>query len=141
MTKRFSIVAICLMAMVLSTAVFAQDPTSPQTQRNGRRHGGKLKKMDTNQDGQITRDEWKGRDRGFQKADRNNDGIISREEAMNGRRQFGKQRLQRMDADKDRKITRGEWTGDAETFGKLDKNNDGTLTRDEMKGRRRKGEI
>lgn len=141
MTKRFSIVAICLMAMVLSTAVFAQDPTSPQTQRNGRRHGGKLKKMDTNQDGQITRDEWKGRDRGFQKADRNNDGSISREEAMNGRRQFGKQRLQRMDADKDRKITRGEWIGDPETFGKLDKNNDGTLTRDEMKGRRRKGEI
>lgn len=139
MTKRFSIAAICLMAIILSTAVFAQDPAGPQAQRNGRRHGGKLKKLDTNQDGQITRDEWKGRDRGFQKADRNNDGIISREEAMNGRRQFGKQRLQQMDADKDRKITRGEWTGDPETFGKLDQNNDGTLTKDEMKGRRRKG--
>ena len=138
MTKRFSMFAICLTALILSTAVFAQDQTSPQTQRNGRRHGGKLKKMDTNQDGQITRDEWKGRDRGFQKADQNNDGVISHEEALTSRRQFGKQRLQQMDSDKDRKITRGEWKGDPETFGRLDKNNDGILTRSELKGRRRK---
>ncbi|MEK7833464.1 MAG: hypothetical protein AAB401_20400, partial [Acidobacteriota bacterium] len=80
MTTRFSIFAVCLLALILSTAAFAQDPLGQRGKRKVRNHGGKLKKMDTNQDGQITRDEWKGRDRGFQKADRNNDGIINREE-------------------------------------------------------------
>lgn len=133
--KRFSIITVCLFALILSTTAFAQDPANGKS----RKHSKKLKKMDPNQDGQITRDEWKGRDRGFQKADRNNDGIINREEALAGKRQVGKRQLKRMDADKDRQITRGEWSGDPEGFGKLDTNNDGVITRQEMKTSRRKG--
>lgn len=136
--KRFSIIAACLFALILSTAAFAQKP-SGQRNRSGRHQGKKLKKMDANQDGQITRAEWKGRDRGFQKADRNNDGIISNEEALAGGRKVGKRQLKRMDTDNDRQITRSEWSGDPESFGKLDTNNDGIITRQEMKGRRRKG--
>ena len=144
MTKRFSMFATCLLAMILSTAAFAQsqnvapDQTGQQKQRNSRHHGGKITKMDTNHDGQITREEWKGRDRGFQKADQNNDGIISRQETRNGRRQLGKLHLRQMDSNQDRQITRSEWSGDAETFGKFDKNSDGTITRDELRSRRRK---
>ncbi len=42
-------------------------------------------------------------------------------------------RMARIDADKDGKISREEWPRDAEIFAKLDANTDGFLTRDEMK--------
>lgn len=144
MTMRFSMFAAGLLAMILSTAAFAQgqsavqDQTGRQQQRNSRHHGRKMVKMDTNHDGQITREEWKGRDRGFQKADRNNDGIISREEARNGRRQLGKLHLKQMDSNQDKQITRSEWSGDPEAFSRLDKNSDGIITKEEIRGRRRK---
>lgn len=83
--KRFSIIAACLFALILSTAAFAQNP-SGQRNRSGRHQGKKLKKMDTNHDGQITRGEWKGRDRGFQKADQNGDGIITGQEIKSRKR-------------------------------------------------------
>ncbi|MEO6727102.1 MAG: hypothetical protein ABIU20_09080 [Blastocatellia bacterium] len=136
--KRFSILTACLFALALATAAFAQNPQPPQGKRAGRPHG-KLKKMDANRDGQITRDEWKGKSKGFDRADQNNDGTISRDEAMAGRKAAGKRHLKRMDANNDGQIARGEWTGPADGFGKLDANNDGMLTREEMKaGRHRK---
>lgn len=138
MRKWFSSFAICVLAIILSTAAFAQDPSRPIRQRHGRHHGAKLKKMDTNQDGQITRDEWKGRDRGFQRADRNNDGVISREEVLTGRRKLRKRPLKQMDTDKNGQISRGEWLGNPELFSKLDQNNDGVITKEELKNRRRR---
>lgn len=91
MSKRFSILFTCLFTLIFSMAVFAQDPPKTQSPPNGRQKNGKLKKlkkMDANKDGQITREEWKGRARGFQKADRNNDGIITKDE-LKGRRRNG----------------------------------------------------
>ena len=140
--KWFSIFAAGLLALMLSTVAFAQDPQTQPNQQGKHLAGkraGKLKKMDANQDGQITRDEWKGRDGGFQKIDRNNDGTISREEATAGRQQVGKRQLKRMDADHNRQISRSEWSGAPEVFTKMDKNNDGVLSGRELKGRRRKG--
>lgn len=144
--KRFSILAAALLALALSAVAFGQDPQAPQSQqspRKGRQHtgkrAGKLKKMDTNQDGQIARDEWKGQDGNFQKLDRNSDGIISREELAAGRQQFGKQHLKQMDTDRNRQISRDEWSGDPEMFNRLDRNSDGIISGREMKSRRRKG--
>ncbi|MBS1787783.1 MAG: hypothetical protein JST85_08680 [Acidobacteria bacterium] len=134
----FSSFAICVLAIILSTTAFAQDPPRPFRQRHSRHPGNKLKKMDTNQDGQITRDEWKGRDRGFQRADRNNDGVISREEALAGRQKPRKRPLKQMDTDKNGQISRGEWLGNPDLFGKLDQNNDGVITKEELKNRRRR---
>lgn len=140
--KLFSIFAAGVLALALSTVAVAQDPQT-QPNRQGKRHAGKragkLKKMDANQDGQISRDEWKGQDGGFQKLDRNNDGIINREEAAAGRQQMGKRQLNKMDTDQNRQITRSEWSGDPEAFNKFDKNNDGIISGRELKGRRRKG--
>ncbi len=144
--KWFSIFAAGLLALALSTVAFAQDPQVQPPQQSGKKAGrragkqaGKLKKMDANQDGQITLDEWKGRDGGFQKLDRNNDGTISREEAAAGRQQIGKRQLKKMDTDRNRQITRSEWSGDPEAFTRMDKNSDGILSGRELKGRRRKG--
>ncbi len=135
--KRFSIIAACLFAFVLSTPVLAQDPSSGR--RGGRQHGGgKLKQMDANQDGTITREEWKGKPRGFERIDRNGDGSISREETTMAGGGRGKRQLKQMDTNNDQQISREEWKGSAEAFGQLDANNDGILTTEELKARRRK---
>lgn len=87
--KRFSMFAVCLFILILSTAALAQTPQVQDGKRKANRNHGqpkKMKKMDANSDGQITRDEWKGRDRRFQKADLNNDGVISVDEIKARRR-------------------------------------------------------
>jgi Ca2+-binding EF-hand superfamily protein len=133
--KRFSIMAAGLLALILTAATLAQDPTaSPQGRRS---QGGKLRKLDANNDGQITREEWKGKPKGFARLDRDNDNIISREEAASARRAHGKRQFKQMDANNDGQISRAEWTGDAELFTKLDVNNDGVIAKDERKGRRK----
>jgi Ca2+-binding EF-hand superfamily protein len=135
--KRFSIFAVCLLALLLSTPVFGQDP---QGQRAGRPQGGKkLKQMDANNDGQISRDEWKGKPRAFGRLDRNNDGAIGREEVAGAGREYGNRQLKQMDANNDGQVSRDEWKGDPEAFSRLDANNDGAITKRELKGRRRSG--
>ncbi len=85
--KRFSILKTglktCLPALfilALATAAFGQDPQNRQIQPGKHAKHAKLKQMDTNQDGQITRDEWKGKPKKFNKLDTNNDGRITTEE-------------------------------------------------------------
>lgn len=133
--KRISIFALCLLALVLSTAALAQNPTGAR-QGRGRQNGGKLRKMDVNNDGAISRDEWKGKPKGFERIDRDNDNIINREEAMAAGKHGRQAGLKRMDENNDRQISRNEWKGDPEAFGRLDVNNDGILTREELKARR-----
>ncbi|MEP7341930.1 MAG: hypothetical protein ABI977_29635 [Acidobacteriota bacterium] len=140
--KRFSIFTACLSALLfitLATAAFSQDPSATQGKRAGRHHR-KLKKMDANRDGQITRDEWKGRPKAFGKLDKDNDGTISRQEAMNARQDRGKQRLKRIDTNNDGQISRNEWNGNPDAFSKLDANNDGIITKEEMKAGRHKAQ-
>jgi Ca2+-binding EF-hand superfamily protein len=85
--KRFPIFAVCLFALLFSASAFAQNP---QGERNGRPRGGrKLKKMDANNDGSITRDEWKGDSEMFGRLDANNDGALTKEEIRARRRKRG----------------------------------------------------
>lgn len=87
--ERFSIFAVCLLALLFSTSILAQNPQDPRgaRQRGGHHQGNKLKRMDTNNDGVISRDEWRGKPRGFDRLDINNDGVITREELRARRNQ------------------------------------------------------
>jgi hypothetical protein len=157
--------------MLLASVAFGQTP-DPQDQtpreprqegrqgvRQGGRQGGrKIERMDTNQDGKISRDEWRGDAEVFKRLDTDNDGLLTREDIQSqmraGRRggrgvrngrvgpggRGGNGARAKMDQNKDGQISREEWKRKPEVFDRLDQNKDGVLTRDELKrGRNRTG--
>ncbi|MBO0725225.1 MAG: EF-hand domain-containing protein [Blastocatellia bacterium] len=138
--KRFLIFAACVSASLASISVLSQAPQgaqAPQGQPSPRRRGGfnvdkRMKRMDTNNDGVISRDEWKGKPEGFDKIDKNGDGSLTREELeAAARRQAG--RFDQMDTNNDGRISRDEWKGPPKRFDRLDVNGDGVLTKEEIR--------
>ena len=103
--------------------------------------------MDRNNDGMITRDEWRGNDRSFRNQDWNGDGVLSGDEVRTGARRqsnWGQdwnrdgrvdnfdtqiaQRYRGYDMNNDDRVGRNEWPGDARLFTRLDGNRDGYLS-------------
>jgi Ca2+-binding EF-hand superfamily protein len=79
--------AAALAFFALGSTAFAQTAPAPaqaaSSAKPHQRHGGKLQSLDTNQDGNISREEAKGRPRlvkNFDAIDSNKDGQLSREE-------------------------------------------------------------
>src|SRR5215468_6743946 len=107
---RFLIFAACVLALLTSISVLAQDPQGqPGPRRRGGHNGEKrMKAMDVNNDGVISRDEWKGKPEAFNRIDKNGDG----------------------------KISRDEWKGNPKRFDRLDANGDGAITKEEIRGAR-----
>jgi len=113
--------------------------------RSGGRGGDPLKRlmqMDANKDGQISKDEWKGRPESFARIDKDKDGVLSKKElealGRDMRRRGGwKNRpadalFRRMDKDGDKRISAEEWTMRPELFAKFDANNDGFIEAGEV---------
>ncbi len=143
--KRFWMLLVCLMAFPFWSVVFAQDP---QGQPVPRQRGGpagrekRMKNMDINNDGAVSRDEWKGKPQVFDRFDKNGDGSLTREEQraeVTRKASPGKQKghVRQMDANNDQQISREEWKGDAKRFERLDVNSDGVITREEIRSVRR----
>jgi Ca2+-binding EF-hand superfamily protein len=98
------------------------------------------KELDQDNDGRISRSEWQRNEQAFDRMDADKDGFLTKEELRSAVREFrGKHRngLREMDADADGSISRSEWKGKEETFKRLDTNNDGLLSRDELREARR----
>jgi len=134
---RFLIFAAYVLAVLTSISVLAQNP---QSQSGARRRGGpngekRMKNMDINNDGQISRDEWKGRAEAFDRIDKNSDGSLTREELGAAARNHAG-RLNQMDANNDGKISRDEWKGNPKRFDRLDANGDGAVTKEEIRSGR-----
>jgi hypothetical protein len=155
--KRFSWLGMLLCALLcvmpLAGVVAGQTPDPQDQGPGGPRQGGrKAERMDTNRDGKISRDEWRGDAEAFKRLDTDNDGFVTREDIqsqMRARHRGGRgMRLgaggrggrAQMDTNKDGQISREEWTRKPEAFDRLDQNKDGVLTREELKrGRNRTG--
>jgi hypothetical protein len=113
-------------------------------ERNQKRFRG----MDRDNDGVITRAEWRGNDRSFRNHDRNGDGVLAGDEvwvnvATPGAPTTDRPGAQRWSLDeafdgKDRNndgiLSRAEWSSDAATFARVDVNKDGVITRPEFLG-------
>jgi Ca2+-binding EF-hand superfamily protein len=106
----------------------------------------RFRAMDTNRDGVITRQEWRGNDRSFRNHDWNGDGKLSGDEVRPGARRNPvwddrdvetaiafegdrtSTRFRALDHDRDNRLTRLEWHASYETFSRLDRNGDRQLT-------------
>ncbi|HYV06753.1 MAG TPA: EF-hand domain-containing protein [Blastocatellia bacterium] len=136
---KHSVFALFLTIGLLATTAFPQ--TESPGQRRGRHNKGKLlQRSDANGDGQISRDEWKGRPRGFERLDRNHDGTLTRDEAEQAARDRAEHRrkaIEQADKNGDGQINREEWQRRPEVFDRLDQNRDGVLTREELAAGRR----
>ena len=111
--------------------------------------------MDRNNDGVITRDEWRGSDQSFKVHDWNHDGVLSGDEVRLGawRRDGSRDTVdfdsayreyefddwtergfRALDHNRDGRITRDEWHFDREGFRRADHDNDGIISRAEFLG-------
>ncbi len=87
-------------------------------------------RFDRNEDGMITRAEYRGTAVAFDRFDLNYDGLISPtevEETMLHPKPPA-DRLHNQDADEDGVISRAEFSGDDASFARLDRNHDGVLS-------------
>jgi len=119
-------------------------------QNNGNGHGNggedltqmRFAGLDTNHDGQITREEWRGNDNSFNQHDWNGDGVLSGIEVTPGTQRPGDDdddegdddggRFNSLDRDRDGRISLAEWRGQRAVFERLDLNDDGFVSRDEL---------
>ena len=104
-----------------------------------------LEKYDEDSDGKVSRQEWRGRNEGFDRLDRNGDGFIDGTDfqGRGGKQRGGAKggtptelpaRLRAMDADENGLVSRQEWKGPAELFDRLDKNGSGSIEPAELGG-------
>jgi hypothetical protein len=106
--------------------------------------------LDRNNDGVVSRAEWRGNAQAFENQDWNNDGVLSGDElepaAARGRgRGRGRQgiannaarraqRFEDLDINGNGRIEPREWDGTVAAFNRLDANNDNVIARSEMIG-------
>jgi len=94
----------------------------------------RLAELDTNKDKQVSRDEFNaGVMKRFDGLDANHDGFVTKEEMQAAAKKFGEGAFGKLDKNGDGKIGKDEFPGAPERFAALDKNSDGFLTKDELK--------
>merc|ERR1712166_704862 len=97
---------------------------------------GDLARIDSNNDGKITKEEWiarYGNEDGFDRFDLNGDGFVDAYEFV--KMKYAKVSFNQLDTDRDGKVTKEEWIarhGSLDGFDTYDLNGDGVLTQDEF---------
>jgi Ca2+-binding EF-hand superfamily protein len=133
-------VALTTGALTGIGAAFAGPDHGRGDGHGGRSHDRMLEKLDTDKDGAVSKAEFEAkRNADFTAADTNKDGNVSaaelsafHEKKMAERKAEREKRMyDRLDANKDGKVTKGEFEG-AGMFDRMDTNKDGKIAADEM---------
>jgi hypothetical protein len=109
--------------------------------------------MDTDKDGRISRQEWRGSARSFEVHDWNGDGVLSGNEVRTGARRalpeetadhnpsrwetnlnWTRSNFTNLDHNRDGRLTANEWHFDLETFRRVDRNRDNAIVMNEFVG-------
>lgn len=154
---------VFLTAIAFSTAVQAAPASTPlrvgpSTQMaaaapQSSRAAMRFRDMDANNDGVITRSEWRGSVESFREHDWNRDGVLSGDELRLDRDRndpyddrdtrsgdslefssWTAAAFSNLDSNRDGRISVGEWRSDRATFRRVDRNGDGFLSRTEFLG-------
>lgn len=99
----------------------------------------RFESLDRNDDGYLSRSEWRSDDRLFDRLDLNDDGRLSRNEIRDAQSRYGDRRGDRRasrledrfrdsDDNRDGRLSLNEWWGSDRAFDRLDRNNDGLLS-------------
>jgi hypothetical protein len=122
-----------------------------QTELRGRGRAEEIRfrSMDADNDGVITKAEWRGNAESFRQNDTNRDGVLSGAEVAPARpaQLRGRQRDERVaqfarsDRDRDNRLRDNEWTADLGSFGEADLNGDRVITRAEFLSMARSAEV
>jgi Ca2+-binding EF-hand superfamily protein len=140
---------LLLAAVVLASGTAALLAAEGNAPDRSAREGEMFKRLDTNHDGVLTKDELqaKGAQRvaqSFDKLDRDKDGMVTQEEMKEARttrmaamREHAEERFKTADKNGDGSLSKEEATASmprlAQRFDSLDQNKDGQLSRDELR--------
>jgi Ca2+-binding EF-hand superfamily protein len=86
-------------------------------------------RYDTNKDGQVTAEEFRGGKTLFNAYDADNNGILTLEEVKAAKNVKGGPNFRELDTDKDGFVTRREWQGTQEEFDAVDLDRDGVWSK------------
>lgn len=130
-----------LLVVVLGLApeAFALEQANPRNRQDNRGQQMRFRNMDRDNDGVVTRAEWRGSLEAFQQEDTNNDNVLSGPEVWTSQSSpTGPESLRQVfnnaDRNNDRLLARDEWYGDLQTFERVDRNNDGRISWGEFQG-------
>ena len=134
----------------VTTSVRVTEPPAPPPSPAPSPAEGRVRDMDRNGDGVITRAEWSGSEQAFRAADWNRDGMLSGDEVPAARHALEDEGYEpdpahtgefsdwtdrgfsHLDRNRDGRISRDEWRWTARTFDAHDRNGDGLLSRAEF---------
>jgi Ca2+-binding EF-hand superfamily protein len=138
--KKITLIGLLSIALILPTLPLLAQSGPDQTATNRF-----IQRLDQNQDGLVSADEFRGPAERFERLDRNSDGSIDAAEAPEGRscRRYGKHpdRAQ-YDLDGDGRISQEEFISMAQQrFERLDRNGDGHIDAAEWAGSKRGGKL
>ena len=89
-------------------------------------------RLDEDDKGFFTMDDWRGRKRAFRLMDVNRDGRVTIEEFQSLNNRWWNRTFENLDIDGNRIITRDEWMDVEADFDRLDRNKDGMIQRHEF---------
>lgn len=144
--RRFNYLPIFLLALGLSMPAAAQSNRWNDDDWWDDNHWGpagwtdEFDRLDRNDNGYVSQNEWNGNDRVFERVDRNNDNRLTRTEVRRwdeDRQKRVADRFRDSDNNRDRRLSPREWWGNDLAFERLDVNGDHFLSWREIQDRDR----
>ena len=132
---------VIALPLVAAPVARAQNNDDQEQRRNSQsRETTRFQGMDRNNDGVITRREWRGSDASFRTHDWNGDNVLSGAEVRAGAARpdtsegtppydWTQAGFERIDTNRDGRLTRNEWRYDVEGFRLADRNGDDVVSR------------